>query len=138
MSHINAYLNFNGNCREVMTFYQECLGGELMLQTIADAPFASQMPTETQQHILHATLTKGNLLLMGSDMIGADLQKGNSITLSINCSSDEEISMFFANLSAGGKVRDPLAMMFWGAKFGALTDKFGTNWILNYDKSQHS
>jgi len=136
MTQINAYLNFNGNCREVMTFYQACLGGDLILQTIADAPFASQMPAEVQQNILHSSLTKGNLVLMGSDMLGAELQQGNSISLSITCSSDEEINTFFANLSAGGKVRDPLAMMFWGAKFGALTDKFGLNWILNYDKNQ--
>ncbi|GAB4020342.1 hypothetical protein GCM10028808_61170 [Spirosoma migulaei] len=45
-----------------MTFYQTCLGGELSVQTIADAPFASQMPAEAQQNSLHATLTKGSLV----------------------------------------------------------------------------
>ena len=137
MTTINPYLNFNGNCREAMTFYQACLGGELSLQVVADSPMADRMPAEAQQSILHASLTKGALVLMGSDMAGASLEKGNSVSLSINCSSEEEIKSFFINLAAGGHVRDPLANMFWGALFGALTDKFGINWILNYDKNTH-
>lgn len=137
MTQINAYLSFNGNCREVMTFYKECLGGELTLQTVEESPVAAEVPKEMSQAILHASLTKGNLILMGSDMTRTELIKGNSITLSINCSSEEEINTFFTNLSAGGQVIDPLADMFWGAKFGAFIDKFGTNWIVNYDKNQN-
>ncbi|MBD2755427.1 VOC family protein [Spirosoma validum] len=136
MTQINAYLTFDGNCREAMTFYQECLDSELYLQTVGESPVAAQMTAEWQQKILHASLTKGNLVLMGSDMNRTSLIKGNSITLSINCSSEEELTTFFTRLSAGGKIIDPIADMFWGAKFGAFTDKFGINWIVNYDKNQ--
>lgn len=55
MTQINSYLTFNGNCREAMTFYQECLGGELFMQTIGESPMAEQMPLPMKESILHAT-----------------------------------------------------------------------------------
>ncbi len=58
---INSYLTFSGNCREAMRFYQECLGGELQIQTIGDSPMAAKMPKKMKNYILHATLTNGVL-----------------------------------------------------------------------------
>ncbi len=137
MTQINAYLNFNGNCREVMEFYKTCLGGELLLQTIGGSPVEGQCPAGMKDQLLHASLTKGEIILMGSDMIGPDgFSKGNNISLSLNCSSEEEINSFFSKLSAGGKIIDPLKEQFWGATFGVFNDKFGIRWMLNYDKKQ--
>ena len=135
MTHINAYLNFNGQAREAMTFYHECLGGELVLQKISESPMAARMPSEMGVKILHSTLTKNSLVLMASDMMGNSVVKGNSISLCVNCSSDEEINSFFSNLSKGGNVNEPLHQSFWGATFGSLTDKFGITWIFNYSKN---
>ena len=135
MAQINAYLNFNGNCREAMTFYKEALGGELTLQTVEGSPMESQCPSAMKHHILHSTLTKKDLVLMGSDMIGPEgFIKGNTIALSLNCNSDDEINTYFSNLSAGGQILHPLAKQFWGATFGVLNDKFGIRWMFNYDK----
>jgi PhnB protein len=137
MTQINAYLNFNGNCREAMGFYQECLGGELNLQAVEGTPMESQCPAALKHHILHSSLTKNGLLLMGSDMTGPEgYIKGNTMSLSLNCSSEEEINTFFTNLSAGGQVIHPLVEQFWGAIFGVLTDKYGVRWMFNYDKNQ--
>ena len=135
MSQINAYLNFNGNCREAMVFYQECLGGELTVQTIEGSPVEAQCPAAMKNHILHASLLKNGLVLMASDMIGPDgFIKGNTISLSLNCSSEREIKTFFSNLSSGGQITHPLEEQIWGATFGVLTDKYGIRWMLNYDK----
>jgi PhnB protein len=138
MTQINAYLNFEGNCREIMTFYKECLGGDLNMQPIEGSPIEAQCPAVIKGHILHASLCKDGLLLMGSDMQepGGKFIKGNNIALSLNCSSEEEINTFFLNLSTGGKVSHALTEQFWGATFGVLTDKFGIRWMLNYDKNQ--
>lgn len=134
MAHIDAYLRFNGNCREAMSFYQECLGGELTMQTVGESPLANQMPPEMQHHILHATLIKDRLVLLGSDMVGPEgLIKGNTISLSLNCGSEQEIKTFFSNLSSGGQVTHPLETAFWGATFGDLTDKYDISWLLSYD-----
>jgi PhnB protein len=135
MTQINAYLNFNGLTREAMSFYQQCIGGELVLQKISESPMAAQMPSEMGPRILHSSLTNGNITLMASDMMGNAVVSGNSISLCVNCSSSEEINSFFQNLSTGGKVLDPLHQSFWGATFGALTDKFGITWIFNYSKN---
>lgn len=137
MTQINAYIGFNGQCREAMSFYKECLGGELTLQTFEDSPMGAQCPAAMKHQILHSSLTKDGLLLMGSDMTGPDgYNKGNNIALSLNCSSEEEINTFFSKLAEGGKIIDPLKVQFWGAIFGVLTDKFGINWMFNYDKNQ--
>lgn len=137
MTQINAYVGFNGRCREAMTFYKQCLGGELTLQTFGESPMAAQCPAGMKDQILHSSLAKDGLLLMGSDMVGPDgFTQGNNIALSVNCSSEEEINTFFSKLSEGGKVIDGLKTQFWGAIFGVITDRFGINWMFNYDKNQ--
>ncbi len=134
---INSYLTFNGNCREAMTFYQSCLGGELTLQTIGESPLADKMPEQMKAAILHSTLTKGALVLMGTDMTGdKGLIKGNSISLMLECRSEEEIRIRYALLSEGGEATHPLEDTFWGALFGDLTDKYGHQWLLHFDKSK--
>lgn len=136
MVQINPYLNFNGNCREAMTFYQSCLGGELTLQPLAESPMAAQMPSEAGTQILHGALNKnGTTLLLGSDMIGANRVSGNSVTLCIHCHSKKEIVTCFDKLASGGQIIEPLHQTFWGATFGMLTDKFGNTWAFNYAKS---
>ena len=137
MTQIHAYLNFNGNCREAMSFYQECLGGELDLQTVEGSPMESQCPAAMKHHILHSSLTKNSLLLMGSDMTGPEgYIKGNTMALSLNCSSEEEINSFFSRLSLEGRVIHPLVEQFWGSIFGVLTDKFGVRWMFNFNKNK--
>jgi PhnB protein len=135
MTQINAYLNFNGHTREAMSFYKECLGGELVMQKIAESPMAAQMPSEMGPKILHSSLTNNAIILMASDCMGAAIVNGNNIALCINCSSEEEITRFFNNLATAGKVNEPLQQSFWGATFGSLTDKFGIHWMFNYSKS---
>lgn len=136
MTQINAYLGFSGKCREAMTFYKDCLGGDLELMTVEGSPLADQMPADAGQTILHSCLTNGDLVLMATDMgqqgTGAT---GNNVSLMLNCSSEEEIQTLFSRLSSGGEVTHPLGDAFWGATFGHLTDKFGMNWMLHYDKS---
>ncbi|MFN8252140.1 MAG: VOC family protein [Ferruginibacter sp.] len=135
MTQINAYLNFDGKTREAMSFYKECLGGELVMQKIAESPMAAQMPSELGAKILHSSLTNRGIVLMASDCMGRSVTMGNNISLCINCSSEEEINNFFTSLSEGGKVNEPLQQSFWGATFGNLTDKFGITWILNHAKN---
>jgi len=135
---INSYLTFNGNCKEAMTFYKECLGGELTFQTVGESPLSDKMPKKMKNCILHSTLTKDALVLMGSDMVSENgLVKGNSVSLSLNCSSEEEIRNCFTNLSTGGTANHPLEDSFWRALFGDLTDKFGNHWILNFNRNSN-
>lgn len=134
-----SYLTFNGNCREAMTFYKACLGGKLTFQTIGESPVSNKMPKKMKDIILHATLIKDNLVLMASDMVyETGLVKGNSVSLSLNCNSEEEIKQCYTKLSEGGTASHPLEIGFWGVLFGDLTDKFGNHWILNYNKNSNN
>lgn len=136
MTQINSYLTFNGNCRQAMTFYKECLGGELTLQKIGESPMAGQLPPQMKENILHSTLINGHLIIMASDMVGDQgLIKGNAVSLMLNCGSEEETRSCYAKLADGGNATHPLHDTFWGALFGDLTDKFGNQWLLHFDKS---
>jgi PhnB protein len=136
MTQINAYIHFDGQCQEAMEFYRDCLGGELTLQKVGETSMAAQSPEAIHQQIIHASLTRGSLLLMGSDLAAPGFVKGNNISLSLTCSSEEEINSFFSKLSAGGKVEHPVNISFWGALFGSFKDKFGIDWMLTYNKNE--
>jgi len=134
MTQLSPYINFNGECRQAMHFYQESLGGELHLQTIAGSPIEAACPPAIRDQILHSTLINKGIFMMGSDMQGpVQTVKGNNIAISVNCSSEEEINSFFKNLSAGGEIIEDLKKQFWGGLFGVLTDKFGIRWMFNYE-----
>lgn len=128
---IIAYLTFSGNCREAMSFYQKCLGGELYFQTVGDSPLSDKMPKKMKDCIVHSVLTCGDIALMASDMTSdSGLIRGNSISLSIHCKNEDEVHYLYAKLSAGGKQNHPVAKSFWGSLFGTLTDKYNNQWIL--------
>ena len=137
MVDLSPYLFFNGNCREVLAFYQSCLGGELDLQRFGDSPAAAHMPAEAQDKIMHGTLTTKDFTIMASDAgrMGGSLTVGNNVRMSLHFDNDAEIEAIFARLSDGGQVIDPLADMFWGGKFGTFTDRFGINWLFNFQRA---
>ncbi|GAB2862106.1 VOC family protein [Hymenobacter ruber] len=135
--HLSPYLFFDGNCREVLAFYQSCLGGELNLIRYGDSPAAAHMPADAQNNIMHGTLTAHGFTIMASDTGRTDrtLATGNNVRLSLHFDNDAEIETTFARLGEGGQVVDPLADMPWGGKFGTLTDQFGIKWLFNFQRT---
>ena len=140
MATINSYLTFDGNCEEAFNFYKSVFGGEFpMVGRFGDMPPAEGMPPlpeDAKNRIMHITLPiSEEAILMGSDtMPGVHEHKnGNNISLSFNTNSREEAERVFHGLSEGGNVTMPLSDTFWGAYFGMWTDKFGINWMVNYD-----
>src|SRR4051794_23085329 len=78
MKEITTYLNFNGNCREAMTFYAKCLGAELQLMPFSEVP--GDFPKEAKDLIMHARISKGRTLLMASDCPpGKPLQRATTL-----------------------------------------------------------
>jgi len=129
------YLTFSGNCQEAMKFYKKCLGGKLTLQTIGKSPMENKFPGAMKKYVLHAALETKNFIMMASDMTPEPhLNKGNANSLLINCNSEKEIHTVFTNLSAGGLVNHSLKINNNGALFGDFKDKFGNNWILNFNR----
>lgn len=128
---ISVYLTFNGNCREAMEFYQSCLGGTLSFQTVGDAPFSADLPARMRHSILHSSLVNQYLTLSGSDMVPDDgYRPGNSVSLLLQCQSEEELRNCYSKLADGGRETHPLEKTFWGDLFGNLKDKYGHHWLL--------
>lgn len=135
MTHLLAYFTFNGNCRQAMTFYQRCLGGELYLQSVKDSPMSAKLPQYMQRYVLHSCLRRESLMIMGTDMVGEQgLKMGNAISVMIECSSEEELREYYKNLSEGGYATHPLEPTSKGSLFGALTDRFGHQWLLSLNE----
>lgn len=85
--------------------------------------------------IMHASLETGANRILASDLMpGRAYQPGNDFQLFLDCENQEEIEKLFSALSENGKVEMPLQDVFWGARFGALTDQFGILWRLNCSK----
>jgi PhnB protein len=135
MNEIVTYLNFDGNCKQAMEFYAKCLGGELATMPFSEIPGQQHQMEGVKDRIMHARiLMKGQPALMASDtMPGMPFHAGNNFSVSVGCESLDEIKKLFAALSEGGAVTMPLGDQFWGAHFGMLKDKFGIQWMLNYD-----
>lgn len=134
-TQITPYLFFYGNCKEAMTFYQQCLGGTLAISTVAETPMADQMPADKKDMIMHSNLMlEGVPLLMASDDIMGGTKDGSRISLSMGFDSEDAINDAFTKLSAGGKIIHPVTKEFWGAFFGQFTDKFGMHWMMNCDE----
>ena len=136
MKSVLAFLHFEGNCRQAMQFYQQCLGTELQLTPYPDAE--GKPSTEPDAMLMHSQLNyKGQPILMASDSApGGKVDTGNNFTVSVDCDSLAELEKFFAAFATGGAIRLPLSDMPWGARFGMLTDKFGIQWFFNCALSQ--
>ena len=141
MSAINPYLNFNGNTEEAFNFYKSVFGGEFMaLMRFKDNAECAQMAESDKDRIMHIALPIGNgNVLMGTDALesmGQKLTFGNNFYICLSPESKEEAERLFNGLSAGGKIEMPLQDMFWGAYYGSFADKFGVQWMVNYDKNR--
>lgn len=135
MTKLYPYIRFNdGKCREAMTFYQSVLGGELTFQTVAESPMANEISKDKQDYIMHSMLKKEGIELTGSDMMRDKATVGDNMGIMLECSSEKEINEHFTMLSKGGDVFMPLEKAFWGGIFGVVTDKYGIEWMLNFQK----
>lgn len=138
---INPYLAFDGHCEEAFHFYKSVFGGEFAhMSRFKDMPGEHPCVEADSEKIMHFSLPiSKETVLMGCDIpeehSGAP-KVGDNITISINPSSEEEARTIFDSLSAGGTVKVPLDKMFWGALFGMFVDKYGINWMVNYEFEQ--
>ena len=134
---LNIYLNFNGECRDAFEFYRSVFGGEFAIfQTFRNGPPDMGVPEGELDNVMHVSYPIGSSVLMGSDMpssMGPPPLVGGNYSISFSPESRDEADRVFAALSDGGAVQMPMADMFWGSYFGALSDKFGINWQIDCD-----
>lgn len=86
--------------------------------------------------MMHISLPIGDdATLMASDTLdafGQKLVQGNNVYVSVHPTSKEEADRIFNALAQGGEVEMAIADQAWGDYYGALKDKFGVQWMVNY------
>jgi PhnB protein len=140
MASVSTYLNFMGKTEDAFLFYKSAFKSEFTtpMQRMKDVPPAPDMPKlseKEQNYVMHVELPiLGGHKLMGTDALesmGHSVTFGNNVSISLHPDTRAETERLFKILGEGGKVTMPLMDMFWGDYFGALTDRFGVQWMFN-------
>lgn len=141
-ARVSSYLNFDGKTEEAFLFYREVFKTEFIgkgIQRFSDIPASSEHPPiaeEIKKMVLHVELPiLGGHILMGTDApkeMGFTLTKGSNMHICMEPETREEADRLFKELSAEGNVTMPMADMFFGAYFGEFSDKYGINWMINF------
>jgi PhnB protein len=138
MALINPYLNYNGNAEEAFHFYKSVFGGEfakvIRFKDISSPEFPV---TENEaEKIMLIALPIGKNILMANDVpesMGKTNENENRSKISISAESKEEADTLFNGLSAGGQIEMPITDSPWGSYFGMFRDKYGIEWIVDFD-----
>jgi PhnB protein len=134
--HLIPYLTFDGDCEQAFKVYEKVLGGKIVaMVTHRDTPAEAHVPAEWRDKILHARLAFGDNILMASDAPPGRQERMQGFSVTLNVKEPAEAERIFDALADGGSVRMPLSETFWAKKFGMLTDRFGTPWMVNCEKA---
>ena len=138
MARINPHINFNGNAEEAFTFYKSVFGGEftkiIRLKDLSSSEFP--VPENDANKIMHIGLPIGPNILMANDVpesMGHVNENENRSKIFVSAESREEADKLFGGLSAGGNIEAPVGDSPWGTYFGMFRDKFGIEWMVEYD-----
>lgn len=140
MLSCTPFLLFDGNCAEAMTFYHQCLGGELTLTKLGDTPMKDQFPKEKHNRMINAHLVSGRIDISATDWMASpsfDPIQGNTFAIFVIGGKYEELKMVFDKLAGGAekeRFQDLHDMPF--GLYGQFYDKFGVQWIFKGDKKE--
>ena len=138
MALINPHINFNGNAEEAFTFYKSVFGGEFTkIMRFKDLSSPEFPVAENEANkIMHIALPIGKNILMANDVpeiLGRVNEDENRSKIAISAESKEEADKLFNGLSEGGEIEMPMADSPWGSYFGMFRDKYGIEWMIDYD-----
>ena len=138
MALINPYITFNGNAEEAFHFYKSVFGGEftkiIRFKELSGPEFP--LAENEANKIMHIGLPIGKNVLMGNDVpefMGKVNENENRSKISISAESKEEADKLFNGLSAGGQIEMPIADSPWNSYFGMFRDKYGIEWMVEFD-----
>ena len=143
MALINPHMNFNGNAEEAFNFYKSVFGGEftkiMRFKDLSSPEFP--IAENDANKIMHIELPIGKSFLMANDVpefMGKTNENENRSKIFIHAESREEADKIFNGLSAGGTIEGPIGDSPWGTYFGMFRDKYGIEWMVNFDPKLRS
>jgi PhnB protein len=132
------FLLFDGNCAEAMTFYHQCIGGELTLTKLADTPMKSMFPPEKHNRIINANLKSGAIEISATDWMASpefEPLQGNTTAIFVIGGTYDELKVVFDKLSVGcekSRLQELHDLPF--GTYGQFYDRYGLQWIFKGDK----
>ena len=141
MRTINPWINFNGNAEEAFTFYRSVFGGEfakiIRFKDLASAEFPVAEKEANKIMTITLPLGKHNMLIANDvpEFMGRVNESENRSKISVSAESREEADKIFNGLSAGGEVEGSIGDSPWGTYAGMFRDKYGIEWIVEFDPS---
>ncbi|QEM13026.1 VOC family protein [Mucilaginibacter rubeus] len=141
MRAINPWINFNGNAQEAFNFYKSVFGGEftkiIRFKDLASAEFQVAESEENKIMYIGLPIGKNNVLIANDvpEFIGRVSENENRSKIYASTESREEADKIFNGLSAGGEVEGPIGDSPWGTYAGMFRDKYGIEWIVEFDPS---
>ena len=138
MLRCHPFLLFDGNCAEAMTFYHECLGGELSLTKLGDTPMKSMFPPEKHDRLINANLKAGDIEISATDWMASpdfEPKQGNMSAIFVVGEGFDELKAIFDKLRDGDnneRLQELHEMPF--GTYGQFYDKYGVQWIFKGDK----
>jgi len=136
---VQTYLNYGGNCAEAFRFYEQHLGGKIVvMMTHEQVPDPGSVKPEWRKAILHGRITIGGTELMASDVPPEQFQPMRSVYLTLGVDSDAEAERLYKLLSEGGEIFMAMEETFFATRFAMLRDKFGTSWMIIHERPMPS
>ncbi|MCE7056745.1 VOC family protein [Algoriphagus sp. AGSA1] len=138
MALINPHINFNGNAEEAFNFYKSVFGGEFANITRFKDISTPENPIAEHEanKIMHIALPIGKNVLMGNDVperMGRVNENENRSKIAVSAESKEEAERIFTGLTVGGSIEVPMNESPWGSFFGMFRDKYGIEWMVDFD-----
>ena len=139
MKSINPWINFNGNAEEAFTFYKSVFGGEfkkiVRFKDLAGPEFPVADKEANKVMYIALPIGKNNVLAANDvpESMGRTNENENRSKILVSVESREEADKIFNGLSAGGNVEGPIGDTPWGSYAGMFRDKYGIEWIVEFD-----
>jgi PhnB protein len=134
-----THLNFRGQARAALEFYQSVFGGQVALISYQDAHNV-QDPAEADQIMWGQVHADNGFHVMAYDVPSAQSYAPGDKPVFVSVRGDtdatEEITTYWKGLSQGATIQADLGPAPWGAPlYGMLTDRFGVTWVLDVQAS---
>ncbi|MDB5537048.1 MAG: hypothetical protein JWQ65_1923 [Devosia sp.] len=131
-----THLNFRGDARAALSFYQSVFGGHQIVVSYKDAGQV-QDTAEADQVMWGQVAADNGFRVMAYDVPSRMGWNPGDIPffVSVRGNAADEITGYWEKLVDGATIVQPLAPSGWSPLYGMLKDRFGVTWVLDVESA---
>ncbi len=132
--NVVTHLNFRGEARSALQFYQGVFGGNLVIVTYKDLGQV-QEPDDAEKVIWGQVASESGFKVMAFDATArVPFDRGqNSFYVAARFDTATEAQECWDKLKADASIRQELGPAPWSPMYGMLQDKFGIVWVIDLE-----